>query len=237
MSGIRSLRRGPTLIGGAVGTSAPVYVDSDDNILKMVPAGSGTTEVQVVDASSTQILTNKTLTAPVLTAPVVSGAGSLTGSMLTGNIMGDIKVLAANQNFDTDVGGGSTLANVTGMSWSVVAGATYKFKFHGTVTMSTNGGLKMAFKLTTATLTSIALRARQSTDTDNTGAISAAFTTTTDQATWFDQKTVAYTNVLVEGTLVVNAAGTIAVQAAQNTGHADDSLILLGAFAELIRVL
>ncbi len=47
--------------------AAPIYVDSDDNILKMVPAGSGSTEVQIVDASSAQTLTNKTLTSPVIT--------------------------------------------------------------------------------------------------------------------------------------------------------------------------
>lgn len=57
--------------------AAPIYVDSDDNILKMIPAGSGTTEVQVVDASSAQTLTNKTLTAPIL------GAASATSLALT----------------------------------------------------------------------------------------------------------------------------------------------------------
>ena len=146
------------------------------------------------------------------------------------------KVLAAQ--FLADSGStGSTLTSLTGMSWTVVAGATYHFRFHGTVTMTTNSGLKMAFKLTTTTLTSIALRARQSTDTDNTGAISAAFTTTTDQATWFAQNAVAYTNVIVEGTFVVNAGGTIAVQAAQNALHADDTTVELGAVAELRRVL
>ena len=56
------------------GHKVPIYVDSDDNILKIIPAGSGTTEVQVVDASSTQTLTNKTLTSPALNTPVVIGS-------------------------------------------------------------------------------------------------------------------------------------------------------------------
>jgi hypothetical protein len=94
----------------------------------------------------------------------------------------------------------------------------------------------MAFKLTTATLTSVNLRVRQTTDTDNTGAVSTNFTTTTDQATWFDQKAVVYTTVTVEGSLVVNAAGTLAVQAAQNTSHSDTTTIVLGATFELERV-
>ena len=50
MSGIRSIRRGATLVGDAVAASSPIYVDSDDNRLKHVPAGSGTTEVVIQEA-------------------------------------------------------------------------------------------------------------------------------------------------------------------------------------------
>jgi hypothetical protein len=56
----RTSTPGPGAGTGKAG-AAPVYVDSDDDILKMIPAGSGTTEVQVIDASSTQTLTNKTV--------------------------------------------------------------------------------------------------------------------------------------------------------------------------------
>lgn len=69
MSGIRSIHRNTTVKGSATGASAPIYVDSDDNKLKMIPAGSGTTEVDIVDVSSTQTLTGKTLTSPILTTP------------------------------------------------------------------------------------------------------------------------------------------------------------------------
>lgn len=61
-----NIYRGSVVRGYANPRVAPIYVDSDDNILKMIPAGSGTTEVQVVDASSAQTLTNKTLTSPVI---------------------------------------------------------------------------------------------------------------------------------------------------------------------------
>lgn len=85
MSGIRSLRRAKTSLGYATGTSTPIYVDSDDNKVKVIPAGSGTTEVEIIDASTTQTLTNKTLTTPVLTNPKVSGVTpiSVTGSSVT----------------------------------------------------------------------------------------------------------------------------------------------------------
>lgn len=73
---IRNIRRQATNPLAAPGTpnSAPIYVDSDDNILKMIPAGSGTTEVQIVDASSAQTLTSKTLTSPVITSPTLGVA-------------------------------------------------------------------------------------------------------------------------------------------------------------------
>ena len=58
---VRALARRATVLGYAHAASAPIYVDSDDNILKYIPAGTGTTEVQVVDASAAQTLTNKTI--------------------------------------------------------------------------------------------------------------------------------------------------------------------------------
>lgn len=69
---IRNIRRQATnpLAAAGTPTSAPIYVDSDDNILKMIPAGSGTTEVQIIDASSVQTLSNKNFTTPVNTYAV-----------------------------------------------------------------------------------------------------------------------------------------------------------------------
>lgn len=69
---VRSVVRRATVLGVATPVNAPVYVDSDDNKLKMIPAGSGTTEVEVADVSSAQTFTNKTLTAPTITSPVIS---------------------------------------------------------------------------------------------------------------------------------------------------------------------
>lgn len=65
---IRSIRRNPTNPAGYPGTAnaAPIYVDSDDNKLKIIPAGTGTTEVEVIDASSTQTLSGKTFTTPAV---------------------------------------------------------------------------------------------------------------------------------------------------------------------------
>ena len=220
----------PTLTTPVLGTPSAGNLASCTNL----PISTGVSGLGTGVATFLATPSSADLAAAVTDETGTGLAVFATGPVITDS--NDIKVLAAP--FTANSGGtGSTLTSLTGMSWTVVAGATYRFRWHGTVSMTINGGMKMAFKLTTATLTSIALRPRQSTDTDNTGAISAAFTSTTDQATWFDQKTVAYTNVIVEGSMVIGTGGTIAVQAAQNTSHADTTTIPLGAFAELRRVL
>jgi hypothetical protein len=48
---VRNLVRTPTVKGYATPTSAPIYVDSDDNRVKVIPAGSGTTEVVLQETS------------------------------------------------------------------------------------------------------------------------------------------------------------------------------------------
>jgi len=56
MSGVRSLVRCPVIKGYATPNSAPIYIDSDDNRLKFIPAGSGTTEV-VIQETVNQTIT------------------------------------------------------------------------------------------------------------------------------------------------------------------------------------
>ncbi len=186
----------------------------------------------LADTSTAQTLTNKTLTAPTITgSPTLTGA-TITGATVAGNINSDTKVLVATATTTTNV-----LASLTGFSWSLVAGATYKFDVELATTQTTNGGLTVAFKYTTATLTSIQLKTYQSTDTDNTTAISTNNTTTTDATKFIDNKTAAYTRSRLHGTLVVNAAGTVAIQVAQNTTNSDTTSILLGSYAEFQRVL
>lgn len=233
---IRSIRRQATNPLAAPGTpnNAPIYVDSDDNILKMIPAGSGSTEVQILDASSTQTLTNKTFTTPTITTPAITG-GTLTGATESANIYSDAKVLVAAATYDATV----TPATLTGFSWTVVAGATYMFEVNLPTTMTTNGGLTINFKLTTATLTSIQYQSYAATAADNSTAVSTNGTTTTDATKVFDNKTAAYTHVNVKGTMVVNAGGTFAWQGCQNTSAAggDATIVAIGAYATLTRTL
>lgn len=204
--------------GVATPTHAPLNVDSDDNILKFIPAGSGTTEVQIVDASSTQTLTNKTLTAPTISAGIDS----------------DTKYLAASITYDAN----TTPALITGFAWSVAAGGVYEFDVNLSTTMTTNAGLTVAFKLTTATLTSIRYTTYASTATDNGTAVSTYGTTAADLTEPFNSKTAAYTTVNLRGVIVVNAAGTFSWYGCQETsGTAGDvTILLLNSTAKMKRI-
>ncbi len=185
-------------------------------------------------SGTTTIGAGSTITSPVLTTPTISG-GTQTLATESGNINTDYKVLAASITYDSK----PAAAVITGFSWTVVAGATYEFDVLLNTTMTTVGGLTASFKLTTATLTSIQYLSYASTATDNADAVSTQGTTTTDATAIFDSKTAAYTYVRLQGTFVVNAGGTFAFFATQNTsGTAGNvTIIKLGSYALLTRTL
>lgn len=120
---IRNIRRQATNPGAAPGTptSAPIYVDSDDNKLKMIPAGSGTTEVEIIDASTSQTLTNKTLTSPTIT-----GATLTTPSVAVVNDTAGVNRIIPNATAKTIVDGSATgLFSVACPALSGVGGAGF----------------------------------------------------------------------------------------------------------------
>ncbi len=55
MSGIRSVSRRPGIagVGYATKTSAPFYVNDSDNSLRVIPAGTGSTEVAIMTVAQT----------------------------------------------------------------------------------------------------------------------------------------------------------------------------------------
>ena len=100
MSGIRSITRRPTVAGYASGGSAPIYVDSDDNRVKTIPTGSGTTEVILQEAGGAS--NYETLTAArVLTAADSSKTFSLN---LAGGFTVTLPALVAGLHFKFVVG-------------------------------------------------------------------------------------------------------------------------------------
>jgi hypothetical protein len=144
---VRGIHRTATVKGFATPTNAPIYVDSDDDILKYIPAGSGTTEVQVIDASASQTLTNKTITAPVLSGSVtgtytLAGTPTITSPVITNpsiqsvtpvNVTDATVALTAalhggrviTLNRETGIAVTLPVASGTGVNFRIVVGTTF----------------------------------------------------------------------------------------------------------------
>lgn len=95
MSGVRSLVRTPTIKGSATANSAPIYVDSDDNRVKVITAGSGTTEIILQEATGASGYERLTA-ARVLTN---ADSGKLFGLALAGGFTVTLPALATNTGF------------------------------------------------------------------------------------------------------------------------------------------
>jgi len=125
------------------------------------------------------------------------------------------------------------LVAVTGLSGQVlVAGATYKFRCVLPGLADGTSGQNYAFKYTTATLTSI-----EATGIGYTAsAVAVQHTTTTTDATLLFDQAAALVMVILEGTMVVNAGGTVALQTGLHTGTTAGATYV-GATMEFIRII
>lgn len=128
---------------------------------------------------------------------------------------------------------GATLTNIVGLTGiTLAAGKRYNFEIELSTVGTTNSGVKIGFALTTATLTSIEYKAIGNTAT----AVAVSRGTTATSGTAMFGATTATISVRIVGSLVVNAAGTIAIQAAQNAAHADTTSVFVGSWARFTRV-
>lgn len=198
----------------------------------MAAQSSSASDPSVVLAGSTSgtttLLASAVAGSTIQTFPAVTGTVASTSGINLA--ITDIKRSSAAVTANAT----TTFANITGLTaQALVAGATYRFRavLPSTVASGT-GGIKYAFNYTTATLTSI-----EATGIGYTASAVAVqhTTTTTTQTALFTQAAVVIMTVL-EGTMVVNAAGTVALQMAQNTSDASDSITLVGSSMEFVRI-
>lgn len=163
---------------------------------------------------------------PTLITPIIQDASGV-ASLGT-------QIKYVTTEFDATSGTtGTTLTNLTGLTgFSVAAGAKYLVEYRLNTVATTNSGLKLALKLTTATLASIELI---DVATSAAAVVATHFTTTTDQSVIYGATTAQLSRV-GSGMLVTTLAGTIALQAAQNASHADTTSVYAGSWMRLTRV-
>jgi len=207
-------------VGGSFDPNADYVIRGNWSYVNTPTIGSGA----YVTTGATQTLTSKTLTAPTITG-VVAGVPDLTLALGVSNI----KFCSAQ----VDVTSSTTLVNVTGLTgFAVVASGVYRFDINISGTSGASGGMKLAFKYTTATMTDLEAMATGFT----ASAVACQHTTTaTDQASLYAQ-TAAVIGVRITGRLTVNAAGTIAVQMAQNASDGTATSAYVGSSASFTRV-
>ena len=127
----------------------------------------------------------------------------------------------------------TTLANVTGLSVTVVAGGVYKFRAVLFATSVAVGGAKAAIA-GTATATTVIYH--------GTGLDLSAGANADSRATALGTAVASNPNyannpiIYIDGTIVVNAGGTLTVQFAQDTSNATPSTVEIGSYFEVQRM-
>lgn len=175
---------------------------------------SGTTSLQAPAVAGTGTVI--TLPSVTGTLPVSTGVGLGQSAVCTG-------AFSATSN--------TTLANVTGMSVNLVAGATYIIDIYLAGTAGASGGIKVSLGGGTATATSFAADSWLYNGTTVAGQTQSTTYSGNQVAT-----TAAFTTCFITGTIVVNAGGTFVVQAAQNASNGTATTIAVNSNMTLTRV-
>ena len=124
----------------------------------------------------------------------------------------------------------TVLAPVTGLTVNLITGATYIWDIYLQGTAGASGGLKVAFG-GTATATSFA-----SDSWMYNGATLAAQLQATSFASNLIAANAIYTTAYLTGTMVVNAGGTVTIQAAQNTSNGTSTTVAVLSNMTFVRV-
>lgn len=222
---------GTTIAGIQAGTSNTTQ-------LKLAGATSGTITVKAAAVAGTNTVTLPAGTtdfsatggaSQVLKQTSAGGAitvGTVAQSDLTGNLT-VISTSVLTKNADT------AFALVPGLTVSLAAGATYVLSGHLTITASNAAA---GIKVTLATPDTLTLTSGTFSGMNFNGTTTNANSTATALGSAVAAATAAVTDVYIEGSLVVNAAGTLQVQAAQNASNASNMTVGTGSFLTLTKV-
>ncbi len=166
--------------------------------------------------------------------PVVDAASDLGGSAnryktayLVDHIESTLNCVTTVQFDKTNSG---SYSNITGLAATLVAGATYAFRAVLSVTSGASGGVACALG-GTATATSIT-----ATGMVYNGTTLGSSQKTTSATGAVGSYTGVATNVVIEGAIVVNAAGTLTIRFAQNVSDGTTSSVLINSTLTATRV-
>lgn len=144
------------------------------------------------------------------------------------NAIGGTQLSRVSTQFDKT--SDTTLANVTDLTANVLASGVYAFRAYLSTTAGASGGMKVAIS-GTATATSISVNA-----TNKNGTTINANSKATALDSAVGAATAVTTDIIIEGTIVVNAAGTLTVQMAQNASNGTASSVLVNSNFSVTRI-
>ena len=214
-NGLMTQTAGDTFTGRTLtGTAAEITVTN----------GNGVSGNPTVSLPAALTLTGKTITGGTFVAPVFSDAS------ISVNSVAVFPGLFSRVSTQFDKTSDTTLANVTGLSATVAAAGVYCIRAVLFTSANIAGGVKSAIS-GTATATSFAASIMTF---DLTGSANKQdFVTALGSSSGITTATAA--KIVIDGTIVVNAGGTITVQFAQNASNAAASSVLVGSYLDLQR--
>ncbi len=202
---------------------------------KLLAFQGKTSSFPALKRSSTTLqvrLADDSADAPI-SAAAAAFSGVVTGTALTGNKLSDqIYDLHVRATAQLDKTSNTTLADVTGMSVVLQAGKAYILDGWLSTTAGASGGLKVqlvasgGLSITSGRYGAIALN----------GTTTVANTTVTALGTNIVANNAVITDVDISGVLVVNAGGTLTVQAAQNTSNGTTTSVFANSYLMAKRI-
>lgn len=165
------------------------------------------------------------------TIALLDAAQTLTNKTLSNNI----NALTVRNTANFNVTSSTTLADVTGLSVNVTAGATYKFTAKLFATATTTEAVRAGIG---GTCTATSVRYIGNVYSLTVSAFGNGVTTfqTSLGNTAANLSNVSAAVITIDGTITVNTAGTLTVMFAQNTSGASVSSVLANSTFELVRI-
>lgn len=216
IAGINSLSATSLVTTNLTTTAAGTFInDASDATKQITWTASGNTTGKILTLAAA-VTNNRTCTYPDATCTLVGDTATQTLTNKTITDPSNINTIGAIATGSYSQASNTTLANVTGLvSPTLVAGAKYLYWGYLATTNNATGGIKLQWTAGGG-LTATALL--QDTWVYNTTTVSAQANATA-LGSPFVNAAVAATAVEFSGIIVVNVAGTMQLQAAQNTSN------------------